>query len=250
MPQIKPPKISTRDYTNVETRHADMARIIRKTIASFVKFLFVIFSETDIQGLSNVPDEGGCILAMNHLSRLDPPLAYITLKRRDMTALVADKYKTFPGINWLVKLFNGIWVNREDADIKAMKEARDYLRNGGILGIAPEGTRSDTRALIPAKTGVAFLAEKAGVPLVPIAVWGTEKAFSDLLHFHRAQISLRFGESFMLPRLDRRDREASLERNTDEIMCRIAVMLPPEYRGAYADHPRLNELLAVQQETG
>jgi 1-acyl-sn-glycerol-3-phosphate acyltransferase len=185
---------------------------------------------------------------MNHLSRLDPAVAYVTIDREDMTALVADKYKATPGISWLVNIFNGIWVNREDVDMKAIRAARDYLRSGGALGIAPEGTRSQTKALIQAKTGVAYLADKAQVPLVPIAIWGSERAFRDLAHFRQAKINIRFGKPFNLEPLDRMDRNGSLQRNTDEIMCRIAAMLPPEYWGEYANHPRLRELIQENQE--
>lgn len=224
-----------------------MTNTLRNVIASAVQLLFDILSHTQIIDGHNVPAQGGCILAMNHLSRLDPAVAYITIDRQDMTALVADKYKSTIGISWLVNIFNGIWVNREEADMKAIREARDYLRNGGALGIAPEGTRSLTKGLIPAKTGVAFLADKAQVPLVPIAIWGTETAFKDLAHFRRAKITIRFGEPFYLEPLDRADRNGSLLRNTDEIMCRIATMLPPEYRGEYANHPRLQELIQTNR---
>jgi len=226
-----------------------MTNALRNLIASAVRFLFNTLSYTKIIDGYNVPAQGGCILAMNHLSRLDPAVAYITIDREDMTALVADKYKSTPGISWLVNIFNGIWVNREEVDMKAIRAARDYLRNGGALGIAPEGTRSQTKALIRAKTGVAYLADKAQVPLVPIAIWGSERAFKDLAHFRRAKINIRFGEPFNLEPMDRMDRNGSLLRNTDEIMCRIAAMLPPEYWGEYADHPRLHEMMQANQET-
>lgn len=224
-----------------------MKKMLHDTIVSIIQFLFDVFTNTTVIGTENVPMEGGFILATNHVSRLDPALAYVVLNRPNMTALVADKYKTYPGINWLVEIFQGIWLDREDADYKALREARNFLRNGGLLGIAPEGTRSHTGSLTEAKTGVAFLADKAGVPIIPIAVWGTEKAFSELVRFKRANITIVFGKPFKLPPIDRNDRTGSLKRNTDEIMCHIAAMLPPEYRGVYADHPCTLELLANQQ---
>ncbi len=68
-------------------------------------------------------------------------------------------------------------------------------------------------------------------------------AIRQLLRLRRPRITIRYGEPFWLESIDRANREACLQRNTDEIMCRIAAMLPPQYRGAYADHPRLMELL-------
>jgi len=223
-----------------------MQQTLHNVIVSIIKFLFATLTKTTVIGIENVPKDQGCILATNHVSRLDPALAYVVLNRPNMTALVANKYKTFPGINWLVEIFHGIWLDRDNPDYKALRDARDFLQNGGLLGIAPEGTRSHTGTLIEAKTGVAFLADKARVPIVPIAVWGTEKALPEIVHLRRAHVTIRFGEPFILPPIDRKDRSGSLQRNTDEIMCRIAAMLPPEYRGVYQDHPRLKELLAEQ----
>ncbi len=112
-----------------------------------------------------------------------------------------------------------------------------------MLGIAPEGTRSRTGALIQAKTGTAYLADKARVPVVPAAIYGSESAVRQLFHLHRPAIHIQFGKPLMLEPVSRSNREADLQRNTDEIMCRIAAMLPERYWGVYAEHPRLIELL-------
>jgi 1-acyl-sn-glycerol-3-phosphate acyltransferase len=116
------------------------------------------------------------------------------------------------------------------------------------LGIAPEGTRSLTGAMIPAKTGVAYLADKAGVPIIPVAIWGTEKAVAQLKRLRRPDIHVRFGKPLDLPKLERGDREAALQRNTDLIMCSIARMLPEKYRGVYAGHPCLEALSAAHPQ--
>jgi len=215
----------------------------RANVLAVIKFIFKILTRIEVTGLENVPAQGGAILSSNHLSRVDPPLLFILLKRQDATGLVADKYKNKPFFRWLISMVDPIWINRESADIQALREARDYLQKGGLLGIAPEGTRSHTGALIQAKTGVAFLADRANVPIIPIAITGTEKAFRELGRLHRPLLTVRFGQPFTFPPLDRQDRNAALQRNTDEIMCRIAAMLPPQYRGVYADHPRLKEFL-------
>lgn len=220
----------------------------RRILRQILRFLYNIFFRVEALGLENIPPEGtGCILALNHLSRLDPPLVYIHLDRQDASGMVADKYQHNPFIIPLVESVDGIWVNREDADFRALREARNYLRNGGLLGIAPEGTRSNTRALIPAKTGVAYLADKAEVPVLPAAVFGTEDAVYQVLHFRRPKMTIHFGKPFMLPAVDRSQRDDMLQSNTDEIMCRIAALLPPTYWGVYAEHPRLKELLSNPQ---
>jgi 1-acyl-sn-glycerol-3-phosphate acyltransferase len=97
--------------------------------------------------------------------------------------------------------------------------------------------------LITAKTGVAFLADKSNATIVPSCITGSEHSLKKIFTLQRPKVRVQFGEPFHLPPLDRKDRESSLRRNTDEIMCRIAALLPIAYRGAYADHPRLKELL-------
>jgi 1-acyl-sn-glycerol-3-phosphate acyltransferase len=217
--------------------------MIRQFLHAVANFLFKLLARVEVIGLENLPLQGGCIVASNHLSRLDPPLIFALGKRRDMTALVADKYKRNLFIHPLIVGVGGIWINREEADVHALREARQFLRDGGMLGIAPEGTRSRTGALIQAKTGTAYLADKAGVPVVPAAIHGSESAVRQLFHFHRPAIHIEFGKPFMLEPVSRSNRDADLQRNTDELMCRIAAMLPERYWGVYAGHPRLEELL-------
>jgi 1-acyl-sn-glycerol-3-phosphate acyltransferase len=216
-----------------------------KLLRAIFVLLFRLLAKVEVSGQEHVPDRGGCLLAVNHLSRIDPPLIYILMKRQDVTGLAADKYKKYPFFRWIINAVHGIWLNREEADIEALKAARDHLLAGGALGIAPEGTRSLTGALIQAKTGTAYLADKARVPIVPVAISGTDKAVHELFRLHRPHIQVKFGAPFCLPPVERRSREADLQRNSDEIMCRIAALLPPEYRGVYADHPRLQELLQI-----
>ena len=217
--------------------------MIRQFLHAAVNFLFKLLSRVEVVGLDNLPVQGGCIVACNHLSRIDPVLVFALGKRRDMTALVADKYKRNLFIRPLIVGVGGIWINREEADIHALKEAHQFLRGGGMLGIAPEGTRSRTGALIAAKTGTAYLADKAEVPVVPAAVYGSESAIRQLFHLRRPAIHIEFDKPFALEPVSRANRDADLQRNTDEIMCRIAAMLPQRYWGVYAEHPRLKELL-------
>lgn len=216
---------------------------MREILRIFFSTLFRIITRQTVQGLENIPAEGGCLFTMNHLGIVDAPILFGLVKRKDFTGLVAKKHQKTPGVNWLVYRAKGIWIDREGLDMVAIKACQSYLNNGGILGIAPEGTRSDDHQLIESKLGVAFLAAKTNVPILPVAISGTENSLSKILRLTRPKVRVIIGEPFYLPPINRKDREASLKSNTDEIMCRIAALLPPEYRGFYADHPRLQELL-------
>ncbi|HUF39043.1 MAG TPA: lysophospholipid acyltransferase family protein [Anaerolineales bacterium] len=194
-------------------------------------------------GAEHIPPSGGVLQAVNHLSWIDGPLIFAVYTRRDVTALAATKYRRNALSRWLLDSARVIWVDREHPEPRALKEAVRFMRQGGLVGIAPEGTRSKTGGLMPAKPGVAFLAKQAGVPIQAVGVTGTERVFRMLATFRRPRIRVSFSPVFELPRVDGDDRDEILRIYTDEIMCRIAALLPPEYRGVYTDHPRLLQLL-------
>jgi 1-acyl-sn-glycerol-3-phosphate acyltransferase len=216
----------------------------RAIFRMILRFLFWSLTDTITVGAERVPKKGACVLTVNHLGIVDAPLIFVILKRDDATGLVGLTHKENPILRWLVTQMDGIWVDRENPDVHALKQARSYLRNGGLLGIAPEGTRSDTHALIEGKPGVAFLAHKLDGVIVPVGISGTEGGLKRMFTFQRPKFRVIVGEPYRLPPLDRKNRNFSLAQNTDEIMCRIAALLPPEYRGVYAGHPRLKGLTA------
>jgi 1-acyl-sn-glycerol-3-phosphate acyltransferase len=196
-----------------------------------------------VTGIENIPHQGACLLTGNHLGIIDGPLIFCLIHREDATGLVALKHKKNPFIRFIVDWAGGIWINRSRTDFSALKKAYHHLNQGGLLGIAPEGTRSDTHGLIEAHPGVAFLADKADAVILPVVTTGSENALGKMFTLQRPRIHVCFGLPFTLASLDRENRDASLQRNTDEIMCQIAALLPESYREVYADHPRLRELL-------
>jgi len=206
--------------------------------------LFSILTRREVVGLENLPNDGPYILAANHLSRLDLAFVYGLIGDKRITGWAAEKYERHPFFGLLLRMGGGIFIRRGEVDRGALQAAVEWLRAGKVFGMSPEGTRSSTGALIRAKTGAAYLINETGAPVVPIAIVGTERALQTLLRLRRPVVSVRFGKPLHLPPLGQEDRTAALRRNTDEIMCQIAAMLPPRYRGVYADHPRLKELLS------
>ncbi|MCX6065937.1 MAG: lysophospholipid acyltransferase family protein [Chloroflexi bacterium] len=215
----------------------------QKLFRIFVRFVLFIIARVEIQGYENLP-QGGFILASNHLGRLDSAMLYYAIDREDIIMPVAEKYKNHWLFGPLVRVLGGFFINRFDADIQAIREVLKRLEKGGVFVIAPEGTRSKVEALQEARPGVAYFASKTGLPVVPIAMTGTEDraVVDNLKHFRRSQIIVRAGVPFTLPSLKGRNREEALVTATDEIMCQIGAMLPEKYRGFYAGHPRLKEL--------
>lgn len=216
----------------------------RSTLSSIVKLLIRLLTRTQFSGLENVPPKGALIIATNHMHYMDIPLLFINPIREDLTALVTTKYQHHWFIRWFCDTAGGIWINRDIADFSAMQAASKALREGKALGISPEGTRSQTAQLLKAKPGVVLLALKAGVPIVPVAITGTENAFRRIFTLQRPKLSIRFGPAFTLKPVSPEEREKKYQEYTDEIMCRIAALMPEKYWGYYHDHPRLKELIS------
>jgi len=221
------------------------AKIARFLIRNLIRLLVHV----EVYGFENVPGTGAFIVAANHIGRLEVALVYDLLDRSDVILLVAEKYRRSAVWRWFVRQLNAVFIDRYAADFAALRVTLQRLRQGGVLVMAPEGTRSPTGALMPGRSGASFLAAKSGLPVVPEGVTGTEdqRVLNQLSHFRRSRVVVRIGAPFTLPPLHGGGREAALQAYTNEIMCRIAALLPPEYRGVYASHPRLEELLQPTQ---
>lgn len=217
---------------------------MRAFLRWLIRFIINLIARVEIQGYENIPAEGGFVIATNHLGRLDVALLFYALEG-DFILPVAEKYEHHWLFGPIGNAMGGIWLDRFNADVGSIREILARMKAGGILVIAPEGTRSKTEAMTEGKPGVAYLAMKAGVPIVPIALAGTEDRLvvDRLKHFKKSEIKIVVGPSFRLPPIKGRQRDAALKQYTDEIMCRIGVLLPEKYRGVYAEHPRLKELL-------
>lgn len=209
----------------------------------FFNLAFTLLTRMDVTGLENIPPNGPYILVANHMSRTDPPLLFIFFGDANVTGWVAAKYRRNLFFSQIVKLGNPIYIRRGEVDRGALDQAVAALKSGKVFGMAPEGTRSRVGSLIRGKTGIAYLADQAQVPLLPVAITGTDSVFKKLLRFNRPHVTVKIGKLFHLPPLDSENRNTSLRHNADEVMCRIAAMLPEKYRGFYKDHPRLHEFL-------
>jgi len=211
----------------------------------FVRTILNLIARFEITGLEHMPT-GGFVIAANHIGRLDAALAYYFLDRPDIIMVVAEKYEKYAIFRWLVKLTNGMFVDRYNGDIHAIRETLRRLQQGQVFTITPEGTRSKSGNLQEARPGAIYLAWKAGVPILPVALTGTEDAVvaDRLKHFRRLRVKIVAGQPFSLPQdIHGMGRDAAMQEYTDEVMCHIAALLPPERRGVYAEHSRLKEFL-------
>ncbi len=218
---------------------------MRDFLRWLMRTLLDIIARVQIYGQENLPPHGAFIIATNHLGFLDATLLYYAVDRWDVFVPVAEKWEDNAFLRWLGKYLNFVFIDRFNPDLKAMRTIIGLMEKGYTLVIAPEGTRSRVGGMIEGKPGVSYLAAKLQRPIVPIGLAGTEDrvVLDNLRHFRRSSIVVNAGKPFSLPRLNNQDRDAALKQDTDEIMCRIAALLPEKNRGIYASHPRLKELL-------
>jgi 1-acyl-sn-glycerol-3-phosphate acyltransferase len=199
-----------------------------------VQLLAPLIAKLRTEGLENIPAEGPVILAMNHISWFDIPLASLRIPR--ITHYMA-KIELFgvPLLGGILRWLGAFSVRRGEGDRESLRTAQRILNEGKLLFIFPEGHRSGGH-LIEAKSGVALIALRAGVPVVPAGIFGTERILKGFRFGPFApRVTVRFGTSFRVqPETGRYTRD-DVVNGTHEIMLRIAELLPPEYRGIYKD---------------
>jgi len=195
-----------------------------------------------IEGLEHVPESGAAIVAGNHLSFSDHFLMPAILKRR-ITFLAKAEYFTGPGVRGrLIAAFfrsaGQIPVDRsgKEAGQAAIREGLGVLRKGELLGIYPEGTRSHDGRLYKGKVGVAAMALKGRVPVIPCAMIGTFEAQPPgQVIPNLSRVTIRFGEPLDFSRYEGMDHEKAILRAvTDEIMYAILGLSGQEYVDKYA----------------
>ena len=181
-----------------------------------------------VDGVENLPRQGACILASNHLSNLDVFPMQLALPRPLFFMGKAELFKN-PILGWVFRQLGGFPVQRGVSDQWALTHARKVLDKGLILAMFPEGTRSKNRGLSVAKTGAARLAIEKDIPIIPLAHYGSDKLFTRFPH--RSGVHL-FVSPPIFPEVD--DDPLSL---TDRVMFTLASYLPQKMRGAYSVLP-------------
>lgn len=197
-----------------------------------VSFLMRVLYRYRVTGLENVPREGPTIFAMNHLHIFDPAAAGAAIPRQ-VVVMAADKWAD----HWFVRLFlkgaGTIYVRRGEVDRNALRASLQVLEAGGAMALAPEGTRSRTGTLQRGKPGIAYLATRTHAVIVPVACWGVER-FRDWKRLKRPACTVSVGQPFRLEESSARPTTAQLQEYADQVMIRIAELLPEGYRGVYA----------------
>ncbi|NLL61553.1 MAG: 1-acyl-sn-glycerol-3-phosphate acyltransferase [Candidatus Atribacteria bacterium] len=203
-----------------------------KLLTLVIKGIIKLICKFEGDSLSSVPQKGPLLLVINHINFLDAPLIYTLLHPRRVRGITKKENWD----NWFVRILGNAWeaisIDRENPSKSTFKEIRKSFRDNRILCIAPEGTRSGTGILREGHPGVAYIALQSQVPLVLIAHYGTEKFWDNIKRFRRTKITIAVSQPFLLVNESKVNREIQREM-TEQIMARLATMLPENYRGVY-----------------
>ncbi|HNT22948.1 MAG TPA: lysophospholipid acyltransferase family protein [Anaerolineales bacterium] len=194
-----------------------------------------ILCKVHTEALAQVPHQGPVILVANHINFLDAPLYYTSLRPRPLTGFAKTETWDSPLMAFLFDLWGAIPLQRGQADIHALRQGLGALDQGKLLMILPEGTRSGDGRLQRARPGVSLLAQHSGAVMLPMAIYGVESFSDNFRRLRRTEVHFSVGQLWTLtPGLHGTGQQVR-QRIADELMYQVAALMPPQYRGVYAD---------------
>lgn len=205
---------------------------------------FAALTDLEVLGLEHLPRRGPLILVGNHFSFIDPA-CFVRLTPWLPWPLEFLGGANLPHAPLGARLIARSWgyhpLYRGTGAVESVKAALTILKCGGVLGVFPEGGNWAT-VLRPARPGAAFIAARSGAPIIPVGLTGLNEVFPALRGGFRASVQVRIGEPFGPFHSGGRWRDeqrTQLSHIGDEIMRRIAGLLPPSSRGHYSDDPAI-----------
>jgi 1-acyl-sn-glycerol-3-phosphate acyltransferase len=190
-------------------------------------------ADVRVTGMEHCPprSNGGLILASNHLAVTDIPLIGAWCPRA-VLFFSKSEVRDWPVVGGIGQAYGQIFARRGEADRQAIRETLACLAAGQVVGIFPEGHRSRGAGVLPAQPGIALLAARSGVPVLPVAVTGSDEIGKRL----RPRVTVTVGPAFDPLAVARAEHggQAGHQEVADAIMRRVAALLPPAARGVYA----------------
>jgi len=208
----------------------------QKIVVTIIKPLYHIFLSWEAKGRGNVPLSGPLIVVANHVHVIDGELLLFGVSRW-IIYIAKEPLFHYPILGALLRWAQALVVYRQgtlNETRELLKQAEQTLNKGSVIGIFPEGKRSHQGKLQAGKPGLALLASRMHIPILPVGISGTDKIHGISWLWKRPHIVINIGKPFYLPQPDGRVTKLQRKALADLMMQKIAALLPPEYQGVYA----------------
>ena len=199
----------------------------------FLRGVFSIPCKIDKDELRKIPREGPLILVGNHINFLEAPVVFPILDNPNVRGIAKIESWDNPLFNFLFNTWGIFPIERGTIDREAFRKSFEVLEKGQILAVSPEGTRSKDGLLLQGKPGIVALAARSKAPMLPVAFYGYENFWDNLKHLRRTQFRVEVGKPFVLNTDGASFSKEARQAATDEIMYKIASLMPEKYHGYY-----------------
>lgn len=216
-------------------------RFNRRFLRVFFRVLFRLLGKVELSGMDKIPKYNKYLVAFNHVSLVEIPFIgafWPVIVEIIGATVVWDR----PGVSIVARMWAGIQVSRTEFDREVFKNIMQVIDADFPLMISPEGTRSHTPGLARGRPGIAYIIDKTGLPVIPVAVVGNTLDFlQEGIKGKRPTIQMIVGDMIHLPPLTGRGkkRREMRQQNTDIIMARVAELLPESYQGVYTEYEKI-----------
>lgn len=210
-----------------------------KLTVFFLRFILHLMCKVDKSELEKLPTRGPYIIAMNHINFLEVPLFVVDLYPRRIHGIAKKETWHNPILKIMANLWEAIPIDREGFTANTFRKAKEHLQKGKIILIAPEGTRTGNGKLKKAHSGIITMTLQSDVPIYPVVHFGGEQFWRNITKFKRTKFTYRVGAPLRVKKQQVNDKVVR-RLQTDQLMFRMAALLPEQYRGVYADLKGIN----------
>jgi len=207
--------------------------LFRAVAKRVVRGLLKLFARLAVEGLEKIPKTGAAILAVNHVHVLEVALT-VAIPKRQVELIGNGDIPFDPSYGWLADAYGFIPVKRGSLDRDALRMGMDVLRQGGLLGIFPEGGIWDPANMEP-QIGVSLIAQRTQTAVIPIACGGMKVAIGQILRLKRPKITMKVGEAIPPPPATASYDKATLKAHASHVLREIQNLLPEEERGSISN---------------